>query len=51
MAVRLRGSGLSFPPTLGRADPRELAFLSELGDIAARGGDIRERVFGPAAAE
>jgi hypothetical protein len=51
MAVRLRGSGLSFPPTLSRPDPRELAFLSELGDIAARGGDIRQRVFGPAAAE
>ena len=51
LAVRFRSSGLSFPPTLGRPDPRELDFLSELGDIAARGGDIRERVFGPPAAE
>jgi len=51
LAVRFRSSGLSFPPTLGRPDVRELDFLSELGDIAARGGDIRERVFGQAAAE
>ena len=27
-------------------DPHWLEFLWELGEIAARGGDIRERIFG-----
>jgi hypothetical protein len=47
LAMRFRGGGLWFPPALGRPAARELAFVWELGDIAARGGDIRERVFGP----
>jgi hypothetical protein len=29
-----------------RPDPALLEFIWELGDIAARGGDIRERLFG-----
>src|SRR5215470_13048757 len=30
---------------LGVPDPRVMAFLWEIGEIAARGGDIRARVF------
>jgi hypothetical protein len=29
-----------------RTDPRVYGFLWELGEIAAQGGDLRERVFG-----
>ncbi|HEU0241952.1 MAG TPA: hypothetical protein VKB59_08475 [Micromonosporaceae bacterium] len=30
---------------LGAPDPRVLSFLYEIGEIAANGGDIRQRVF------
>jgi hypothetical protein len=45
MAFRSRGlSGFS---TLCRPDLELVRFLWELGEIAAAGGDIRERLFGP----
>jgi hypothetical protein len=44
MAFRSRGfAGFS---TLCRPDLELVAFLWELGEIAAAGGDIRERLFG-----
>jgi hypothetical protein len=46
MLLCLRSSGFSVPRTLGPPDGRLLAFLWELGDIAARGDDIRARIFG-----
>jgi hypothetical protein len=42
-----RSSGLRTPGDLGPPDPRVLGLLWELGEIARRGGDIRDRVFGP----
>jgi hypothetical protein len=45
MAFRSRGiSGLS---AVRRPDMELVRFLSELSEIAAAGGDIRERLFGP----
>jgi hypothetical protein len=49
LVMRFRGGDICVPPALGRPAARELAFVWELGEIAARGGDIRERVFGPTA--
>lgn len=50
LALCLRASGFATAPHL-RLDPRLLHFVWELGDMAARGRDIRERLFGtPAAA-
>jgi hypothetical protein len=44
MAFRCRGmSGLS---VVGRPDAQLVGFLLELDEIAAAGGDIRERLFG-----
>jgi hypothetical protein len=44
MAFRCRGiSGLG---AVGRPDLQLARFLHELGEIAAAGGDIRERLFG-----
>ena len=40
-----RSGGLTFSPEVA-PDPRWLEFLWELGEIAARGGDIRHRLFG-----
>ena len=45
IAMCTRASGLTVS-TEAAADHRWLEFLWELGEIAARGGDIRHRVFG-----
>jgi hypothetical protein len=48
IAISFRcGSGVRFPPELGPPDLRWFEFVYELGEIAAAGGDIRVRVFGP----
>jgi hypothetical protein len=39
-------SGLSASTEAPRPDLRWLDFVYEMGDIAAAGGDIRERIFG-----
>jgi hypothetical protein len=41
------GSGIRVSPELGPPDFRWLEFVYELGEIAAAGGDIRARLFGP----
>jgi hypothetical protein len=38
---------LRVSPELGPPDLRWFEFVYELGEIAAAGGDIRERIFGP----
>jgi hypothetical protein len=43
------GTGFRVSPDGPRVDLRWFEFLYELGAIAARGGDIRERVFDQAA--
>jgi hypothetical protein len=40
------GAGLRFSTDLGPVDIRWYELVYELGEIVARGGDIRERVFG-----
>ena len=46
LALCARSSGFRTPPDLGPSDRRMLEFVWELGELAARGEDIRERVFG-----
>ena len=46
MAIGWRAGGFRFPMELGAPDVAWFEFLHELGEIAAAGGDIRERVFG-----
>jgi hypothetical protein len=46
VATSIRASGLRLVPELGPPDHRLLEFVWELGELAARGEDIRERVFG-----
>ena len=41
-----RASGLQIPGELGACDVRMPNFLHEVGEIAARGKDIRDRLFG-----
>ena len=45
-AMALRGSGLPASSELGPPDLAAVGFLDELGEIAAGGGDIRQRLFG-----
>jgi hypothetical protein len=45
-AMALRGSGLPASSELGPPDLAAMSFLYELGEIAAAGGDIRQRLFG-----
>ena len=45
LAMCTRSSGMTFSTEVA-PDPRWLEFLWELGEIAARGGDIRHRLFG-----
>jgi hypothetical protein len=45
IAVCLRRTGVTISSE-AVADPQWLEFLWELGEIAARGGDIRGRIFG-----
>lgn len=40
----LRGSGFRIAPDLGAPDRRWLDFLWELGEYAAAGGDVRDRL-------
>jgi hypothetical protein len=49
MVLDLRRSGRPLSLDLARAEPRLVPFLSELGDLAARGEDIRARVLEPPA--
>jgi hypothetical protein len=49
LAMSFRASGFRFSPEGPLIDLRWFDFLYELGAIAARGGDIRERVFEQAA--
>jgi hypothetical protein len=46
LVICARASGLRAPPELGPPDHRLLEFVWELSELAARGEDIRERVFG-----
>ena len=43
--VAVRRSGFRLPAELGPPDLQLLAFLYELGELAARGEDIRTRLF------
>jgi hypothetical protein len=44
--MAVRSSGFRGASELGPPDPRLLEFVWELGELTARGEDIRERVFG-----
>jgi hypothetical protein len=46
LALALRRGGMRISGETGRPDPRVTGFLWEIGEIVARGGDIRGRVFG-----
>jgi hypothetical protein len=46
ISLRFRASGYRFARAFGRPTMQELSFVWELGEIAARGGDIRRRVLG-----
>jgi hypothetical protein len=46
VALRFRTSGYNFARALGRPSMDDVSFVWELGEIAAGGGDIRQRVFG-----
>jgi len=45
VSLSLRATGWNLPPALGPPDLRVLSFLSELGELAARGENIRNRLF------
>jgi hypothetical protein len=45
--MALRSGGISGLSAVSRLDMTLVVFLWELGEIAAAGGDIRERLFGP----
>jgi hypothetical protein len=45
-AMALRASGFRTSPVLGPPDLAAMELLSELGEIAAGGGDVRRRLFG-----
>ena len=47
MVMAFRSAGISGLGVVGRPDMRLVGFLWELGEVAAAGGDIRERLFGP----
>jgi hypothetical protein len=47
LVTAFRSSGIGTLPREGpRPDPAMLEFLYELGETAAAGGDIRQRLFG-----
>ena len=46
VAMALRTDGIGRMPYAFQPDPDELQFIWELGEIAARGEDIRGRLFG-----
>jgi hypothetical protein len=43
--MAVRASGFRISPELGPLDLAAMRLLHELGEIAATGGDIRERLF------
>ena len=45
-ARAMRGGGIRSAGDLGPLDSRWLDFLYEVGEVEARGGDVRERVLG-----
>jgi hypothetical protein len=45
--MTLRSGGIGGLGAVSRPDMAQVTFLWELGEIAAAGGDIRERLFGP----
>src|SRR5215204_877907 len=45
-AAALRAGGFRCPTDLSPPDPRWLDFLYEVGEIAARGGDVRRLILG-----
>jgi hypothetical protein len=47
IAMSFRAGGARFSTELGPVDLRWFELIYELGEIAASGGDIRARVFGP----
>lgn len=47
IVATVRHGGYRYPAELGPPDLRLFAFLHELGDIVAGGGDVRRRLFGP----
>jgi hypothetical protein len=47
VAITFRAGGMRISAELGPPDLRWHEFIYELGEIAAAGGDIRLRVFGP----
>jgi hypothetical protein len=46
MAMSWRSGAVRFAVGVGAPDVKWFEFLHELGEIAAAGGDIRDRVFG-----
>jgi len=50
LVAAIRASGLRIPGELGPPDLRVASFLYELGEVAARGEDIRDRLFGSSGA-
>ena len=46
VALGLRANGWHVPAEFGPPDVRMLTFLWEIGEMAARGEDVRERVLG-----
>ena len=46
IALRVRSAGSEHCPALDPPDRDLAAFISDVGDLAARGEDIRPRVFG-----
>jgi hypothetical protein len=46
LAVSFRADSVRIAADLGAPDLRWFEFLYELGEIAAAGGDIRDRIFG-----
>jgi hypothetical protein len=46
LVAAIRASGLRIPGELGPPDLRVASFLYELGELAAQGEDIRDRLFG-----
>ena len=45
LVMVIRSSGLQIPSELGPPHPQVLQFLWEIGEMASRGEDIRQRVF------
>jgi hypothetical protein len=48
LVMAIRSSGLRIPAELGPPDPQVMQFLWEVGEMAARGEDVRARVLAPA---